>query len=69
MMNRNSYHRLFSRGRKAGLNSQELTQALTTRPVTGEEQTPLQADCDGDASEIDSRGYQLCRQVGRSPSA
>ena len=66
-MNQNSYHRLINRGRKAGLNSQELNQALATRPVSGDEQTPGQSDCNGYVSDVDSRGYRLYRQAGDSP--
>ena len=62
-MNQSGYNRSRNRGRKAGLNSRELNQTPATRPVTAEEQAPNPAD-GSYVSEVDSCGYQLCRQAG-----
>ena len=66
-MTQNSYHRFINRGLKAGLNSRELNQALSTGPAAGQEPVPGQADGNGYLSEVDSRGYQLYRQGGHDP--
>ena len=63
-MNQSNYHRSRNRGRKAGLNSRELNQSPVTRPETAEQQAPNPADGGGYVSEVDSCGYQLCRQAG-----
>ena len=62
-MNQSGYNRSRNRGRKAGLNSSELSQTPATRPVAAEEPSPNAAD-GGYVSEVDSCGYQLCRQAG-----
>jgi hypothetical protein len=69
MMHNSSYQMLLSRGRKAGLTTRELNQALATRPVAGDEPGPGQADPNGYVAGIDARGHRTYRPVnseGRS---
>ena len=69
MTHNSSYQMLLSRGRKAGLSTRELNQALSTRPVGGDEQGPGQADPNGYVAGVDARGHRTYRPAtsdGRS---
>jgi hypothetical protein len=61
-MTQSSYLRSRNRGRKAGLNSRELNQT-TTRPVSAQQQAANPSDAGDPIPEVDSCGFQLCRQT------
>ena len=58
-MNRSNYQSLLNRGRKAGLTTRELNLALASRPVSGEEQSPGQPDCNGSVWTINEHGQRV----------
>jgi hypothetical protein len=61
MSHKSSYQMLLSRGRKAGLSTRELNQALSTHPVTGAEQGRGQSDTNGFVAGIDAQGHRTYR--------
>lgn len=63
MFPNSSYQKLLSRGRKAGLSTHELNQALATRPVSIEEQGYGQADPNGFVAGIDAQGHRTYRPM------
>ncbi len=65
-MSRSDYRTLIDRGRKAGLRTSELYQAMTSRPPEGTEQTFGQADGNGFVSSYDQCGHRVYQPVGPS---
>jgi hypothetical protein len=49
---------MLDRGRKAGLSTTELYQALSSRPHTVGDMTPGQTDCNGFVAHIDANGQR-----------
>jgi hypothetical protein len=62
-MNRSNYQSLLNRGRKAGLNTRELSSALAGQPVTGADGSPGQPDCNGSIWTIDEHGHRVYRMA------
>lgn len=67
MYHRSNHHSLLSRGRKAGLSTRELNQALASGPAYGADQVPGQADCNGSIWTIDENGHRVCRLIEAQP--
>jgi hypothetical protein len=63
-MSRSDYRTLIDRGRKAGLGTSELYQAMTSRPPEGSEQARGQADGNGFVSAYDKGGHRVYQPVG-----
>lgn len=63
MFHSSSYQKLLSRGRKAGLSTRELNEALATRPFLGAEPGYGQSDPNGFVAGIDARGHRTSRPV------
>jgi hypothetical protein len=57
------YRTLLNQGRKAGLRTTELYQALTTRQPEGHENADRQADCNGFVSGLAEDGRRVYRPV------
>ncbi len=68
-MSRSDYRTLIDRGRKAGLRTSELYQAMTTRPPEAAEQNYGQADGNGFVSGYDQGGHHVYRPLGSSRRA
>jgi hypothetical protein len=62
-MSRSDYRTLIDRGRKAGLGTSELYQALATRPPEVTEQNFGQADGNGFVSAYDQGGHRIYRPL------
>jgi hypothetical protein len=69
MIHRSNYQSLINRGRKAGLNTRELNSALAGRPVTGDDQTPGQPDCNGSIWTIDEHGHRVYLSAQEPPAS
>jgi hypothetical protein len=67
MSHATDYHTLINRGRKAGLNTQELYSAMAGRPPEGGDTVPGQADCNGYVSGYNQRGQRVYRPAGSYP--
>jgi hypothetical protein len=65
-MSRSDYRTLIDRGRKAGLRTSELYQAMTSRPPEGAEQSLGQADSNGFVSAYDQGGHRVYQPLGQS---
>src|SRR5262245_42407759 len=65
-MSTSDYRTLIDRGRKAGLRTAELYQAIVTHRSEGFESTGGQADCNGFISCFDTNGQRVYRPVGGS---
>jgi hypothetical protein len=63
MLHRSNDSTLVQRGRKAGLTSRELNQALSSRPVHGEDGQPGQPDCNGSIWDLNEHGQRVYRQA------
>ena len=63
-MSRSDYRTLIDRGRKAGLRTSELYQAMTSRPPEGTEQSFGQADSNGFVSAYDQGGHRVYQPLG-----
>jgi hypothetical protein len=63
------YRTLIDRGRKAGLGTSELYQALANRRPEGQDLALGQADGNGYVSCIDSRGQRVYLPFGRARRA
>jgi hypothetical protein len=63
-MSRSDYRTLIDHGRKAGLRTSELYQAMTSRPPEGAEQSLGQADGNGFVSAYDQGGHRVYRPLG-----
>jgi hypothetical protein len=63
-MSRSDYRTLIDRGRKAGLRTSELYQAMAARPPEATEQSPGQADSNGFVSGFDQGGRRIYRPFG-----
>ena len=61
-MRHTNHHTLIDRGRKAGLGTSELYQAIGARPPEGGDQAPGQADENGFAPGYDAQGRRLVYQ-------
>jgi hypothetical protein len=68
MYNRSTHQSLLSRGRKAGLTTRELNQALASRPALGEDQQPGQPDCNGSVWTINEQGQRVFSLGSSEPS-
>jgi hypothetical protein len=62
-MNRSDYRTLIDHGRKAGLRTSELYQAMAARPPEGADQTFGQADGNGFVSVYDQGGHPVYRSI------
>ncbi|HKI33169.1 MAG TPA: hypothetical protein VKA46_15060 [Gemmataceae bacterium] len=62
-MSHSDYRTLIDRGRKAGLRTSELYQAMAARPPETTEQNPGQADGNGFVSGYDQGGHRIYRPV------
>ncbi len=65
-MSRSDYRTLIDRGRKAGLGTSELYQAMTSRPPEAMERGFGQADGNGFVSTYDKGGHRVYQPVGSS---
>jgi hypothetical protein len=65
-MSRSDYRTLIDRGRKAGLRTSELYQAMATRPPEASEQNFGQADSNGYVSSYDQGGHLVYRPADGS---
>jgi hypothetical protein len=65
-MSTSDYRTLIDRGRKAGLRTAELYQAIVTHRPEGSESAGGQADCNGFISCFDTNGHRVYRPVGGS---
>ena len=63
-MSRSDYRTLIDRGRKAGLNTSELYQAMAARAPEATEQASGHADGNGFVSGYDQGGHRVYRPVG-----
>lgn len=63
-MSRSDYRTLIDRGRKAGLRTSELYQAMAARPPEATEQNAGQADGNGFVSGYDQGGHRVYRPLG-----
>jgi hypothetical protein len=63
-MSRSDYRTLIDRGRKAGLSTSELYQAMATRPPEASDQGLGQADGNGFVSGYDQGGHRVYRPLG-----
>jgi hypothetical protein len=66
-MSRSDYRTLIDRGRRAGLGTSELYQAIASRPPEAAEQMAGQADGNGFVSGFDHRGHRVYRPIGQHP--
>ena len=62
-MSRSDYRTLIDHGRKAGLRTSELYQALAARPPEGAEQNLGQADGNGFVGGYDQGGHHVYRPL------
>lgn len=69
MNQRSNYQSLLSRGRKAGLNTRELNSALAGQPVSGDDQSPGQPDCNGSVWSINEHGQRVYRPGAEQTAA
>jgi hypothetical protein len=67
MVRSSDYHRMLSRGRKAGLTARELNLSLALQPVVGNERSLAQADCNGFISGVDAQGHRIFTPIGEAP--
>jgi hypothetical protein len=65
-MNHTDYHTLINRGRKAGLRTSELYQAILSHRPEGSDPGAGQTDCNGFISCYDQDGHRVYRPV-KSP--
>ena len=65
-MGRSDYRTLIDRGRKAGLKTSELYQAMAARPPEGADQALGQADSNGFVPVYDQGGHPVYRPVSNS---
>jgi len=63
-MSRSDYRTLIDRGRKAGLQTSELYQAMASRPPEGADYAHGQADGNGFVSVYDQGGHPVYRSIG-----
>ena len=63
-MRRTDHRTLIDRGRKAGLKTAELYNAIAARPPEAGDQSPGQADGNGFVSEYDRQGQRVFRPAG-----
>ncbi len=63
-MSRSDYRTLVDRGRRAGLNTRELYQAMATRPLDAPQLLMGRTDGNGYISGYDQQGHQVYRPVG-----
>jgi len=68
-MSRSDYRTLIDRGRKAGLKTSELYQALAARPPEGSEQNFGRTDGNGFVSAYDSGGHHVYRPGNSVPQS
>jgi hypothetical protein len=66
-MNHSSYYNLIDRGRKAGLNTRELYQAIASRRPDEAEQLMGQADSNGYVSTYNQSGQVVYRPGNATP--
>ncbi len=66
-MGRADYRTLIHWGRKAGLKTTELYQAIAARPPESGDLTFGQTDCNGFVSAYDHRGQRVYYPLGRYP--
>ena len=66
-MSRSDYRTLINRGRKAGLCTTELYQAMAARPPEAMEQNHGQADGNGFVGGYDRGGHRVYRPLGGYP--
>ena len=66
-MSHSDYHKLIARGRKAGLKTTELYQAISARRPEAGDQGPGQADGNGFVSGYDQTGQHVYRPFGTDP--
>jgi hypothetical protein len=66
VMSRSDYRTLIDRGRKAGLRTSELYQAMATRPPEAAQQSLGQADGNGFVSGYDQGGHRVYHPLGSS---
>jgi hypothetical protein len=62
-MRHSDYRTLIDRGRRAGLRTSELYQAMATRPLEAEPRFPGQTDSNGYVSRFDQQGHQVYRPI------
>jgi hypothetical protein len=62
-MSRSDYRTLIDRGRKAGLRTSELYQAMAARPPEATEQNLGQADGNGFVGGYDQGGHRVYRPI------
>jgi hypothetical protein len=68
-MSTSDYRTLINRGRKAGLRTSELYQAILSRRPEGAEPAAGQADCNGFISCYDQDGHRVYRPISGSDRA
>lgn len=68
-MSHSDYRTLINRGRKAGLGTSELYQAITSHRPEGTEPVAGQADCNGFISCYDQNGQRIYRPAEGSERA
>jgi hypothetical protein len=66
-MSRSDYRTLIDRGRRAGLRTSELYQAIASRPPEVSEQTPGQTDGNGFVPGYNQCGQRVYRPIGQYP--
>ncbi len=57
-MNRTPMHKLLDRGRKAGLRTADLYQALSSRQPDATDEAPGHTDCNGYVPQVDANGHR-----------
>lgn len=62
-MGRSDYRTLIDRGRRAGLSTSELYQAMATRPMEAGQQGSGRTDSNGFVSNFDKYGHQVFRPL------
>jgi hypothetical protein len=62
-MSRSDYRTLIDRGRKAGLRTSELYQAMAARPPEAAEPDPGQADSNGFVGGYDQGGHRVYHPI------
>jgi hypothetical protein len=66
-MSRSDYRTLVDRGRRAGLNTTELYQAISTRPLDAPQLFLGKTDSNGYVSGYDQQGHQVFRPISFLP--
>ena len=68
-MSRSDYQTLMNHGRKAGLSTREMYQALATRPLEARETSNRAADGNGFVADVTQSGHRIYRPMnGPGPS-